>query len=370
MAVYILVAIICVCLLAMYISIAAGEQKAIDRYIRWCLGYLVLDATHTLAAHTFFGNSPRLDYYAPYGLLYGPLLYFAYQVAIGRPLGRWRLLLHGLPFFIFLGIYCLWLFFPALFAGYLQDYRLSLYAALTLSLFSYAIWALFFKSVEIDLRNNQEARMISMMAITLAFIAIVFLVFTYSSMMSGVVRSQLKGSIVYLTMLSAALILFSYIVNKAVRGGREHKESPVPQPEMTLSHPEAPGTGRQPAGTRYQKSGIADEQLDAYEAATRKFVEQDHAYLNDKLSLESLAQLLRIPKHHLSQVFTLRIGMNFNTYINVHRVNHAIRLMHDHPEMNITDIYLNSGFTAKASFNRYFKQLEGCTPTKYRNGII
>src|SRR5690606_37794528 len=148
------------------------------------------------------------------------------------------------------------------------------------------------------------------------------------------------------------------------------KESPVPQPEMTLSHPEAPGTGRQPAGTRYQKSGIADEQLDAYEAATRKFVELVNAYLNDKLSLESLAQLLRIPKHHLSQVFTLRIDMNFNTYINVHRVNHAIRLMHDHPEMNITDIYLNSGFTANASFNRYFKQLEGCTPTKYRNGII
>lgn len=368
MAVYILVAIVSVCLLAIYISIMAGQREAMDRYIHWFLGYLALDATHTWIVRTCFSDNLLLDYYAPYGLLYGPFLYFAYQAAVNRALSSRQLCLHGLPFFVFLIGYCLWFFFPSLFIGHLHYYRLSLYTVLTLSLLSYATWALFFKSIAVDIHNNQEVRLVSMMATVLAFIAAIFVVFTYSGIMSGEFRSQFKGSIVYLTMLSAALILFSHIVNKVVHS--THKTEEMPAAKLTISHLETKEMNRQPAGTRYQKSGIADEQLDAYEAATRKFVEQDHAYLNDKLSLESLAQLLRIPKHHLSQVFTLRIGMNFNTYINVHRVNHAIRLMHDHPEMNITDIYLNSGFTAKASFNRYFKQLEGCTPTKYRNGII
>lgn len=371
MATYILVAVICVCLLAVYISMQAGLRTAMDRYIRFFLGYMALHAVHAWLARVYFPNNMRLDYLAPYGLLYGPFLYFAYQVAAGKPLKPRQLLLHAIPFFIFLLSYFFWLIFPSSVEHHVRILVLSLYGTLSLSFFLYAVWALFFRSSGADAARNEDVRMVSVMAMVLAFIAVVFIVFTYSGVSHGYLRSQFKGSVVFLTMLSAAILLFSAIVKRivgkaGVQGSTNAEERQVAGPPVVAS---IPVESEDKPEVRYQKSAIPTEQLIAYEAQLRNLVETDKVYLDDSLSLVSLAQHLKIPKHHLSQVFSVRIGKNFNTYINEHRINHSIMLMRAHPEMSITEIFLGSGFTAKASFNRYFKQFQGCTPTEYRTGI-
>lgn len=364
---YIQVVIVCVSLLSIYISILARRHAPMDQYIRFFLGYLALHATHAWIVRTYFPDNMRLDYYAPYGLSYGPFLYFAYHIASGKPLKKRRILLHGLPFLFFWLCYFLWMGFPSLFSNNLRVFGLILYGTLALSLFSYAIWALFFKSIGNNISRNDEVRMISVMAIILAFIAIVFLVFTYSSIVSGYIRSQFKGSVVYLTMLSAALILFSHIVKRVVGNSNATDKQAIAFEDIPLvSSSSNHNASQSEPNERYQKSAVSGELLAAYELEVRRVVEDQNGYLDEELSLESLAQQLRIPKHHLSQVFSIRIEKSFNLYINEHRINHAIALMHDRPEMSITEIYSNSGFTAKASFNRYFKQFQGCTPSEYR----
>ncbi|WP_079716916.1 helix-turn-helix domain-containing protein [Parapedobacter luteus] len=364
---YILVAVICVSLLSVYISVRAGLRSPMERYIRCFLGYLALHATHAWLVRIYFPDNLRLDYLAPYGLLYGPSLYFAYQVAAGLPLKMRHVLPHTLPFFVFLVCYLLWLAFPSWGAAHARVLGLSLYGTLSLSFLLYAIWALFFRRASPDAERNEDIRMVSVMAMVLAFIAVVFLVFTYSGFSNGYFRSRFQGSIIFLTMLSAAMILFANIIRRLVaRPDTAHEEiDPIPEDEI-----------RRPADTedtqgdgRYQKSAISPELLDAYEGELRQLMKEKQVYLDDGLSLATLAQLLKIPKHHLSQVFSIRIGKNFNTYINEHRINHSIMLMRSHPEMTIAEIFFNSGFTAKASFNRYFKQFHGCTPTEYRSRI-
>jgi len=369
---YILILTACVSLLAVYVSLLAGRRKKLDAYLRFFLGYLALHAIHAWIVRMYFPDNMRLDYYAPYGLSYGPFLYFAYRVASDQAISKRSILLHELPFLVYLGCYFLWIVFPGLFGDHLRVFGLSLYGTLSLSLISYTVWALFFRPTSGPDTRNEEIRMISVMAIILAFTAAVFLVFTYTTIISGPVRSQFKGSVVYLTMLCAALISFSYIVQSIITSDAKATTADEANPEgenESMALPSTPALSPAEPTERYQKSAIAPELLAAYELEVRRVVEEQQGYLNEELSSESLAQQLRIPKHHLSQVFSIRIGKTFNSYVNEHRVRHAVALMHNHPDMSITDIYTSSGFIAKASFNRYFKELHGCTPSEYRSRI-
>lgn len=70
--------------------------------------------------------------------------------------------------------------------------------------------------------------------------------------------------------------------------------------------------------------------------------------------------------HHLTQLFNVHLGENFNQYINKFRVNHACELLKNNDEMlSIEQIAFNSGFNSKVSFNRHFKNLLGDTPKEY-----
>src|SRR5690606_24467012 len=131
---YILVITVCVSLLSIYISISAQRSTKMDYYIRFFLGYLALHAAHAWIVRTYLPDNMRLDYFAPYGLSYGPFLYFAYQIARGKPLTKRHILLHELPFFIFLTGYFLWIGFPSLFGDHVRIFGLSFYGALSLSL--------------------------------------------------------------------------------------------------------------------------------------------------------------------------------------------------------------------------------------------
>src|SRR5690606_18012809 len=297
----ILVAVICVAVLAIYISVQTGLRTAFDRHVRLFLLYLAVDATHTWIVRKCFSEHILLDYFAPYGLLYGPFLFFGYQVAIDKPIRVRPVLLHVIPFVVFLSAYLLWLVAPKVFDGYEHDYGLILSSSIAVSLVSYSMWALFFRPTRTDEQGNEEVRTLSTMVMVLAFVAVVYLAMVYSRMGSPNIRSQLSGAVVFLGMLGASIILFSYVLRRALR--RTEKPDAA-DPKFTEPQPNA--TDSSPAtDARYQKSALPTDVLDAYEASTRELVENRQVYLDEGLSLASLAQQLRIPKHHLSQVLSL-----------------------------------------------------------------
>ncbi|GGH05700.1 hypothetical protein GCM10007415_47670 [Parapedobacter pyrenivorans] len=366
MVAYILVATITVSLLSIYIRMVAGLKTRLDRYACYFLGYLTIHAAHALVVRTYFADQMRLDYFAPYGLLYGPFLYFAYRLAAGMPLRRTMVFTHAVPFLLFAACYFLWLAMPALFKGYELRLGLSLYGTLSVSFLSYTSWALYFRPINTDMLRRDVSRMMAMMAMVLAFVTVLFLAVAYASVVAWSVYSPVNGSVVFLCMLAASIILFSQIVGRTVRGPDAKAIAVDTMPEIRRL---VPSGLAQPTSGPYEKSAIPANLLDGYETALRLLMEGKQAYLDDGLSLVSLAQQLKIPKHHLSQVFSLRIGKNFNTYVNALRIDHAVSLMHAHPEMTIGEIFFRSGFTAKASFNRYFKQFKGITPSEYRGRI-
>ncbi len=86
---------------------------------------------------------------------------------------------------------------------------------------------------------------------------------------------------------------------------------------------------------------------------------------NKELSLEILERELHISKYYISHLFSHKLNMRFNDYINSLRVSDACRYL-QHDSRSITEISELVGFSALRTFNRAFIKQTGMTPSQYR----
>ncbi|RYX93800.1 AraC family transcriptional regulator [bacterium] len=122
--------------------------------------------------------------------------------------------------------------------------------------------------------------------------------------------------------------------------------------------------------SRYEKSSLTDEQLIFYQEKLTKAMLDEKLYLNPTLSLTSLSTYLKLPNHHLTQVFSVQINQTFYQYINSLRIAYACQLLKsEEANMNFEELADQSGFNSKPSFNRQFKLIMNCTPSEYRISV-
>ena len=86
---------------------------------------------------------------------------------------------------------------------------------------------------------------------------------------------------------------------------------------------------------------------------------------NEQLSLSLLQEKLHLNKYYISHLFSGRLGLGFNDYINSLRVSEACRyLLHsDEPIARISTLV---GFQTPRTFNRAFIKQMGVSPSEYR----
>ncbi len=82
-------------------------------------------------------------------------------------------------------------------------------------------------------------------------------------------------------------------------------------------------------------------------------------------TLDIAAKEIGISKYYISHLFNEKIGVGFNTYINMLKINEAAFLL-DSTYKSITEIALEVGYTSIRSFNREFKEKTGLTPSEFR----
>jgi AraC-like DNA-binding protein len=92
-------------------------------------------------------------------------------------------------------------------------------------------------------------------------------------------------------------------------------------------------------------------------------------YLQADLSLHELANKIDIPKHHLSQLLNAHIRKNFFEYVNEYRVEEFKNRMNDpkYQHLTLVAIAYGCGFNSKSTFNSFFKEYTGYTPSEYKN---
>jgi AraC family transcriptional regulator len=91
------------------------------------------------------------------------------------------------------------------------------------------------------------------------------------------------------------------------------------------------------------------------------------ANLDQKLSLEAIAQHLNMSVYYFCELFKQSMGIAPYKYVLQQRVERAKLLLKDE-ERAIVDIALECGFANQTHLNKHFRKLTGMTPKTYRDG--
>ncbi|WP_188152204.1 helix-turn-helix domain-containing protein [Teredinibacter waterburyi] len=107
-----------------------------------------------------------------------------------------------------------------------------------------------------------------------------------------------------------------------------------------------------------------------YVAMVRNYMERQKPYLDSDLTLNSFAQQLDIPAHHLSHVLNADFHKNFYEFVNGYRIEEAKDRLCAHNAEKITDIMYACGFNSKSVFNTTFRTMTGITPSQFRKANL
>ncbi|MBQ9729992.1 MAG: helix-turn-helix transcriptional regulator, partial [Clostridia bacterium] len=85
-------------------------------------------------------------------------------------------------------------------------------------------------------------------------------------------------------------------------------------------------------------------------------------------NLSIIANKLGYDYAYLSKLFKRKVGIPFNTYLNLLKINNAKNLILT-TEKSITEISVLCGFESLRTFNRVFLSFVGINPTQFRKNL-
>lgn len=123
---------------------------------------------------------------------------------------------------------------------------------------------------------------------------------------------------------------------------------------------------------KYKQVNLSTKDCQALANALEQLMRQQKPYLNPKLKVTDLAQLLEVPTYKLSYLLSQHLKQTFYDYINEYRIGEFKTLVAEgrHKSYTINTLIEQCGFTSRTSFFRNFKATEGMTPNEYisKNG--
>jgi AraC-like DNA-binding protein len=119
----------------------------------------------------------------------------------------------------------------------------------------------------------------------------------------------------------------------------------------------------------YQRARLADDDAAAVEARIKSAMTERRLYQRAGLTLSELADEVAATPHEVSQVLSTRLGRNFYTFINEHRIEH-VKLGLTTSDRPVLDLAFEAGFQSKSTFNSAFRKATGMTPRELRQRAI
>lgn len=116
---------------------------------------------------------------------------------------------------------------------------------------------------------------------------------------------------------------------------------------------------------KYEKSKLKVSDIEMIRLKIDQELVQNKLYLDPDLNLQKFSEIITVPKHSISQVFSSYYLSNFKEYVNKLRCEHAIDLMANYKDKHIIEIAYMCGFNSKTSFYRSFNKNFNISPTEY-----
>lgn len=99
-----------------------------------------------------------------------------------------------------------------------------------------------------------------------------------------------------------------------------------------------------------------------------QLLKNNQIYTNPSLGLQDIAEKLSISPNYVSKIVNAQANESFTNLVNQYRHEIVKQMLHDpkFKDYKIMAIALEAGFNSKSNFYKYFKSVEGVTPTEYR----
>lgn len=294
-----------------------------------------------------------VDYAAPFGLIYGPLLYFGYMSTLDREISRSTVLIHLTPFFIFLFAFIVFVSWTSFRETYAATYYSILYAFTVLS---WAAYPLFLILKGRPARNNSSSvfRYAMIILITLASFFLPLIVIRASRNTEADI--PVFRLIVYVAMLLGVVLVYFHLLEQLRSPvSADMDEAEEGEPVLDVKVP-----------VLAAKEPLAQEIPAVYFKKIQQYLQRDR-YLNADFKLADMAKELNVPKYIISQYFQQVYQDSFVRTVNAWRVAYACQLLlKNSVDLSMEDLAFKCGFSSRASFYRNFNQEKACTPLEYR----
>ena len=96
-----------------------------------------------------------------------------------------------------------------------------------------------------------------------------------------------------------------------------------------------------------------------------QLMDDQKLFLNSNLKVEDVASELGVHRNAVSACIGQQRGYSFAQLVRNYRIEHAKQLLREHPDMKMTIVGLESGFSHERSFFRAFKAITGVTPSEW-----
>ena len=135
---------------------------------------------------------------------------------------------------------------------------------------------------------------------------------------------------------------------------------------MDISKTEKPEKTKLAIAYQYSESELGE-----LEQSLNRIMKEQKPFLDENLSLNSLAALLSISDKKLSTLLNQRMQISFYDYVNGFRVDDVIDKLKNpsYDKFTLLAIAFESGFNSKTSFNRIFKKVTGVSPSQYKKQL-
>ncbi len=114
------------------------------------------------------------------------------------------------------------------------------------------------------------------------------------------------------------------------------------------------------------KTDTSQEDYQSIFTELDKLVTENKWFIKPRLTLANLSDLTGLQTRDISRAINLNSQKSFNEYINQYRIEFVCQILKQNQATSLTTVYLDAGFSSKATFNKVFKQVMAMTPSEYK----
>lgn len=304
----------------------------------------------------------------PFPLLYGPLIYLytKYSIIEGSRLSR-KDYLHFVPaLFSYMYMFRFFFFFTGsqkiqIINGEISDFSTFtillmfgyVLSGIIYSVLAYSKIGMYEKVVKNNF-SNQERISLQWLKYAIWSLALIFIIVaTILILREGLgVQFSFNADLIFYSLIVLLIFCIGFF---GIQQQNIFSNSILSDQTIMLPVSEA----------EYKKSGLKSEKARQIHEQLQNVMLNEKPFLNPKLTLAELAEMMQVSSNNLSQVINQYEQVNFNDFVNKYRIDEFIKRSKQQSGFSILANALDSGFNSKSSFNNVFKKIMNTTPSAY-----